>query len=78
MKYVLKEIAAPGDIRPAGLIISTKVAASRVNDKIKQYAFEFVLCPDCGKPDTQLLKEGELMYMKCQACGAKKSVKAKI
>ena len=78
MKYVLKELAAPGDLRPAGLIIGTKVAASRVNDKIKQYAFEFVLCPDCGKPDTQLLKEGELMYMKCQACGVKKSVKAKI
>jgi len=78
MKYVLKELATPGDLRPAGLILGTKVAASRINDKIKQYADEFVFCPDCGKPDTQLVKEGELLYKKCQACGAKIPVKSKI
>ncbi len=78
MKYVLKELATPGGVRPAGLILGTKVAASRVNDKIKQYADEFVFCPECGKPDTQLVKEGELLYKKCQACGAKIPVKSKI
>lgn len=78
MKYVLRELATPGDLRPAGLVMGTKIAASRMNEKIKQYAHEFVLCPECGKPDTQLTKEGELMYMKCQACGSKKPVKSKI
>jgi len=78
LKYVLKELATPGDLRPSGLVIGTKIAASRINEKIRQYAHEFVLCPECGKPDTQLTKEGEFMYMKCQACGAKKPVKAKI
>ena len=78
LKYVLKELATPGDLRQSGLVMGTKVAASRINDKIKQYADEFVFCHECGKPDTQLLKEGELLYLKCQACGAKKPVKAKI
>jgi translation initiation factor 2 subunit 2 len=78
MKYVLKELATPGDLRPAGLILGTKVAASRFNGKIKQYADEFVFCPECGKPDTQLVKEGELLYKKCQACGEKVPVKSKI
>jgi len=78
LKYVLKELATPGDLRPAGLIMGTKIAASRMNDKIKQYADEFVFCQECGKPDTVLEKEGELLYKKCQACGAKKAVKAKI
>ncbi len=78
LKYVLKELATPGDLRPAGLVMGTKVAASRINEKIRQYAHEFVLCPVCGKPDTQLIKEGELLYMKCQACGEKKPVKSKI
>lgn len=78
MKYVLRELATPGDLRPAGLVMGAKIAASRINEKIKQYAHEFVLCPECGKPDTQLIKEGELMYMKCQACGSKKPVKSKI
>ncbi len=78
LKYVLKELATPGDLRPSGLVMGTKIASSRINDKIKQYANEFVFCHECGKPDTQLLKEGELLYLKCQACGAKKPVKAKI
>ena len=79
LKYVLKELATPGEIKKSGaLILGTKVPASRINDKIRQYANEFVLCLECGKPDTKIEKEGELTYMKCTACGAKNIVKAKI
>ena len=79
LKYVLKELATPGEIKKSGaLILGTKVPASRINEKIRQYANEFVLCFECGKPDTQLIREGELTYMKCTACGAKNFVKTKI
>ena len=79
LKYVLKELATPGEIKKSGsLILGTKVPASRINDKIRQYANEFVLCLECGKPDTKLEKEGDLTYMKCAACGVKNIVKAKI
>ena len=79
LKYVLKELATPGEIKKSGaLILGTKVPASRINEKIRQYANEFVLCLECGKPDTQIVREGELNYMKCTACGAKNFVKAKI
>ena len=79
LKYVLKELATPGEIKKSGaLILGTKVSASRINEKIRQYANEFVLCLECGKPDTQIVREGELNYMKCTACGAKNFVKAKI
>ena len=79
LKYVLKELATPGEIKKSGaLILGTKVPASRINEKIRQYANEFVLCFECGKPDTQIVREGELTYMKCTACGAKNFVKAKI
>jgi len=79
LKYVLKELATPGEVKKSGaLILGTKVPASRINDKIRQYANEFVLCFECGKPDTAIVREGELTYMKCTACGAKNIVKAKI
>ena len=79
LKYVLKELATPGEIKKSGaLILGTKVSASRINEKIRQYANEFVLCLECGKPDTQIVREGELNYLKCTACGAKNFVKAKI
>ena len=79
LKYVLKELATPGEIKRSGaLILGTKVPASRINDKIRQYANEFVLCFECGKPDTKIEREDGLTYMKCTACGAKNVVKAKI
>ena len=79
LKYVLKELATPGEIKKSGaLIMGTKVPASRINDKVRKYANEFVLCLECGKPDTQIVKEDVLTYMKCTACGAKNIVKAKI
>lgn len=79
LKYVLKELATPGEIKKSGaLILGTKVSASRINEKIRQYANEFVLCFECGKPDTKIEKEDGLTYIKCTACGAKNIVKAKI
>jgi translation initiation factor 2 subunit 2 len=76
-KYLLKELATPGDLKKNGAIIGTKVAASRINEKIESYTEEFVLCADCGKPDTKLLKEGNYLFKKCLACGAKQFVKTK-
>ena len=79
LKYVLKELATPGEIKKSGsLILGTKVSASRLNEKIKKYVEEFVLCKECGKPDTKLEREGEFMYLKCMACGAKHYVKSRI
>lgn len=78
LKYLLKELATPGELKPAGLIIGTKVPASKINEKLQQYADEFVICKECGKPDTKLEIEGGFAFIKCMACGARKSVKAKI
>lgn len=79
LKYILKELATPGEIKRSGsVIIGTKVSASRINEKIKQYAHEFVLCSECGKPDTKIEKDGQFTFIKCQACGAKHPIKARI
>lgn len=75
LKFVLKELATPGSLKPNILILGAKIPASRINEKIRKYAVEFVLCAECGKPDTELTKEGQVVYMKCKACGAKKAVK---
>lgn len=79
LKYILKELATPGEVLRSGLLIlGAKIPANRINDKIKQYAHEFVLCPDCGKPDTEIKKEGDFSFLKCSACGSKHAVKSKI
>lgn len=79
LKYVLKELATPGEIKKSGsVIMGAKVSASRINDKIKQYALIYVFCPECGKPDTKIEKEKVVVFMKCMACGARHPIKSKI
>lgn len=78
LKYILKELATPGEMRRGHLIFGSKLPAGRINDKIRQYANEFVFCPDCGKPDTEIIKEGDFHFLKCSACGSKHPVKSKL
>jgi translation initiation factor 2 subunit 2 len=78
LKYVLKELATPGEIKKNLVIFGSKVSASRLNEKIQRYAEDFVICKECGRPDTKLLKEDDFFFIKCQACGAKQSIAARI
>ena len=79
LKFVLRELATPGEIKKSGsVIIGTKMPASRINEKIKQYANLFVFCPECGKPDTKIEREKTFTFIKCMACGARHTVKTKI
>ncbi|MEM4282264.1 MAG: translation initiation factor IF-2 subunit beta [Candidatus Woesearchaeota archaeon] len=78
LKFILRELATPGEIRKNVLVLGAKIAASRINEKIRQYADEFVFCHECGKPDTDLKKEVEFTYLVCSVCGAKRAVKSKI
>ncbi len=77
-KYLLKELATPGAYKIGRAIFGAKISASKINDKIKKYAEEVVLCKQCGKPETQLTKENDLVYLKCQACGTNYVVKTKL
>lgn len=79
-KFMLKELAASGQRDGNRLILNIKVPSSKINQKIEQYVNEFVLCKECGKPDTELIKEKEsrLNFVHCLACGAKHSVRSKI
>ncbi|MBI4145257.1 translation initiation factor IF-2 subunit beta [Candidatus Woesearchaeota archaeon] len=78
LKYLLKELATPGQIRGNFLVLGAKLPASRINDKIKQYADEFVFCQKCGKPDTDIKKEGGFHVLVCSVCGERRPVKSKI
>jgi translation initiation factor 2 subunit 2 len=78
LKFILRELATPGEIKKSGsVIVGAKVPASRINEKIKQYANSFVFCYECGKPDTKIEKDGAVSYLKCTACGARHTIKSK-
>ncbi len=75
LKYLLKELATPGDFRRGLLIMGSRLKASRINQKVREYAEEFVFCPACGKPDTDIKMDGQLNVMSCSVCGNRQVVK---
>ena len=75
-KYLTKELAAPVSIGDQKLTISTKVQAVALNEKIRKYFQTYVICKECGKPDTHI-ESTERGYetLVCEACGARHVVK---
>jgi translation initiation factor 2 subunit 2 len=78
LKYMLKELATSGTFKGSRAVLQTKISSLKINEKIENYINEFVICQECKKPDTELLKDGPFMFIHCLACGAKHSVRAKI
>ena len=42
----------------------------------KDILVDWNFCPECGKPDTNLVKEDRINFLVCEACGARTSVKS--
>jgi len=77
-KFMLKELAASGQREGDRLVLNIKVPSSKINQKIEEYVNEFVLCRECKKPDTELIRKDRINFVHCLACGAKHSVRSKL
>jgi translation initiation factor 2 subunit 2 len=77
-KFLSRELATQTLIDKGRIIFNRKLSSSRINEKIQAYAEEFIICRECKKPDTELIKEGKFLFLHCLACGAKHSVRLKI
>ena len=74
LKFLLKELATPGSIKGDRLVLTRKITSGMINEKIQVYVDTYVICKECKKPDTELIKENNVNYMHCLACGAKKPI----
>ncbi|MDA3836138.1 MAG: translation initiation factor IF-2 subunit beta [Nanoarchaeota archaeon] len=75
LKYLLKELAVKGSREGDRIVIIGKAPSKKIQPKIEQYVNDFVICKECGKPDTELTKEGKNTMLHCLACGAKHPVR---
>jgi len=77
-KFILKELATSGTKEGDRFILNQKFPSDKLNIKIEQYAKAFVICKECGKPDTEIRKDGRMHFLHCLACGAKQPINSKI
>jgi len=71
LKYLLKELATPGEAKDNLVFLGRKVSSSAINEKITDYAKKYVICKECGKPDSELTKQNRISQFRCKACGAR-------
>ena len=72
--YLLRELGTAGSLDGRRAIFKSRLGVEQVNSRLKSYLNTFVLCSECGKPDTVLIKEGRVLLLECEACGAHRPV----
>lgn len=75
IKYLSKSLAVPIDYDNQRIILKGRILPQRINEKMLEFAKLFVVCEDCGKPDTQIVEENGNYFLRCQACGSKLAIK---
>jgi translation initiation factor 2 subunit 2 len=74
MKFVQNELGTSASIDERGrLRLTGDFRQARVQDAIEEYAEAYVRCPECGLPDTNIVREGGAELLQCDACGARSS-----
>ena len=75
MKYLLNELGTAGNREDSTAKFQGKFDKGEVQERIDDYTQKFVLCSECGRPDTKLEKESGVTMLRCEACGARSSTK---
>ena len=77
LQYLLRELGTPGNIESRRAVLKAKLSAAQISERIQEYTDTFVICSECGLPDTHMAKEGRTLVLECEACGARRPVNAK-
>ena len=73
--FLLKEVGTAGNQEGRRVIFKGRVPIKQLEDRIKNYVDIYVLCSECQRPDTRLVKEGRTLTLECEACGAHRPVR---
>jgi len=77
LKFLLGGLGTAGEITGVRVVFQGKIPAKNIQDKLKEYIDTFVMCSECNRPDTHLVKKGRTTLIRCDACGAFRSVKSR-
>jgi translation initiation factor 2 subunit 2 len=75
LAYLLREMGTAGNLDGRRAILKSKLGVEQVKNRLKSYLTTYVICSECGKPDSKLVKDGRVLILECEACGAHRPVK---
>ena len=71
IKFLSPRIGTACEVEGPRLKINAFKRNDFLNDLLNKYLKKFVICQQCGKPDTEFRKDAAILQIKCKACGAK-------
>lgn len=75
LKFIQDELGTSAQIDENGRArLTGEFGADRVQDVLDEYVDTYVLCPECGLPDTNIEQEDDVTRLHCEACGARSVV----
>ncbi|MCK5343013.1 MAG: translation initiation factor IF-2 subunit beta [Candidatus Heimdallarchaeota archaeon] len=77
LKFLLGGLGTAGERYSGRVIFQGKIPTVSIQSKLKDYIETFVICSECGKPDTHLVKKGRTLIVRCDACGGFRPVKSR-
>ncbi len=70
-KYLVRSLGTAGFLESGRLVLQGKFTQEEIQKEIDDYTRRYVICRECGAPDTEIIKEERVLMIRCLACGAK-------
>ena len=74
LKFFLSSVGTAGEMSGGRVIFQGKIPARMIQDRLVEYVDTYVICSECNRPDTHLVKKGRTILLRCDACGAFRSI----
>lgn len=75
LKFLNQQLGTAGKKQGERVVFQGDFSANEVAERLQSYVNEYVICSECMRPDTRLVKVNRTQMLKCDACGARMSVK---
>jgi len=75
-KYIIKSMGTAGFLESGRVVLQGKFNEEEIQKEVDNYVREYVLCKECGAPDTEFVREERVLFVRCLACGARHSVRS--
>ncbi len=70
-KWLLRELGTSGVFESGHLVVKGHFRQHQIQEKFIAFLNQYVICPECGRPDTKIVKEDRVNFLKCEACGSR-------
>lgn len=77
LKFLLGGVGTAGELDGGRVVFQGKIPPKHIQDKLKEYVDTYVMCSECNRPDTHLVKQGRTILIRCDACGAFRSIRSR-